>query len=745
MDNKATSPARCRALGILCLAAAFVLAFYGQLRTGATTSDDLYYEQNVITGHLGALSAELAVGAGRFHHYLHVGLTALPYHLDSEPVRKALSLTIFAAAMAGVTLVAGTIAGLPSVGLLALLFAVVFYQDNWHHNILSSYPLVFDSGLLCVAATAFCLWRHGRSGRRGLLVLANGLAFAAYCHFEAFLCYAPLFCAVIWLAGEKNTRPPGNRIQTMLLANIGLVAYLAITVAYRATHPTHYDGNALDLTRPLRIVRTILAYSQSALPLGAFSPNLDLINRFPVITRSLVLDFPGYLRQLAAGWPQFSPGWSGLALITGGLTFQFLTRDAGSSRPRLRPLAVLTVLYAAYCPNFLIALSPKYQEPAMLHGITWYVTSTFSAYAWAIALALACVWLTGRLGPGRRGRTILAGCLAGLAAATALVNASVNASVRESKIAAAARWRMAAVAVKSPVFDALPEGTVLVAPDLFTAVRVEITRPGYWEDWFAHRTGKRLRVLPALDPADPPVLPVYALRRLSAPTARETDVLLARVPRLGPPDPDPYAPCPDQPILLADTATVLSDATNAYPDILYEDAGTWRLTPAMAIGPRGLAQTVLTGQAIPVSSLVLVPGGRLSTASSTPSLLRLRFARGFTAPERSITGPIVWAGNDGELLLSNSDHVPVRARLDFSLVALAPVRLRATGPGVDREIVTTGLSTDIHLSCLLPPGASRLTLQALLPLSPAGKRFGLVGAALSPDTPGATSATPLVP
>ncbi|EFL51124.1 conserved hypothetical protein [Solidesulfovibrio fructosivorans JJ]] len=722
---KDTSPPA-RTLVLACLAAAFVLAFAGQLRTGATTSDDLFYEQHVISGDIGAFAAELAAGAGRFHHYLHVGLTALPYRLDSEPARKAISLTVFAAAMASCAFLAATVAGLPALGLLAMLLAVAFYQDNWHHNIVSSYPLVFDSGLLCISWAGYCLWRHGRTGRTRLVVLANILAFAAYCHFEAFLCYAPLLCAVVWLAGERYDRPKRERLRTMARANIGLAVYLVTYVAYRALHPSQYEGNALDLTSPLRILETVLAYSQSALPLGAFHLDVEYVNRFPVITNGLVLDFTGYLRQLTANWPRLSPAWLGLSVVTGGLAYHLLSR--GPDRVRARLLPACLVLYAAYCPNFLIGLSPKYQEPTS-HGITWYVTSTFSAYAWSVGLALAALWLCGRVsGRSRKG---LAAGLAVLAAAVALVNASVNASVLESKIAAASRWRMARLAVKSPDFDALPDGATLVAPDLFAPVNVEITHPGYWDAWFAHRTGKRLHVLERIDPVAPPGLPVYALRRLSGPTDAATSLLLARVTRLGPPRPDPYAPRPDQPALLADAASVISDATNRYPDILYEDAGVWRLISAMAMGRRKLSETTLTGRAIPVDSLAMVPSWRLAVGA--PSDLTLRFGEGCSPPEHSISGPIVWIGDSGVLRLTNSGGQPVAARLACNLVAMTPVRVLVTGPGFTKEIDARALSTPVTLPLRLPPGKSRLEMRVLPPSPGAAKRLGLVGAALLPD------------
>lgn len=725
--RRAASPQTTRFFTVLCLTAVAVLAFWGYLRTGPATSDDLYYEQNVLAGRLGALTTELATGSGRFHHYLHVGLTSLPYFLDSLPLRKALSLTVFLAAIVVYGRTAARIAGPPGLGSLAILLALAFYQDNWHHNILTAYPLVFDSGLLCISFAALCLWRQGRDGGRGFLVATNLLAFAACCHFEAFLAYAPLFWGIVWLSGRGGVT---RRLWRMAAASAGFVAFVLATLGYRALHPTQYAGNAVNLGEPLRIAKTVVAYSFSALPLGSFPFNCDTINRFPVATDHLVLTLGQYCGALARHWPRFSPAWIALGLVAGGLTYHLLTRPE-TPRTRLRALPLLLGFYAVICPNLLLALSPKYQKPAAA-GTAWYVTSSFSGYAIAVILAALGLWLCARLADRPRGRRVLAGGLAVLVAVVALVTASINASVRASKIAAAARWRAAALAVAAPDFAAVPDGALLVAPDLFTPVNEEKTRDGYWEAWFAHHAGKRLHVVPEAPATLPAGAAVLALRRLSGLTDPVTAVALARVARPGPPNADPYALRPDAPTLFAGTVLVISDAGNRYADVLFEDGGSWRLVPANTVGRRGLAETTLTAASpagIALGSLALVPAR--SFAAAAPSPVLLRFGPGFSPAERAITGDIVWAGDAGTLRLVNGTNAPAPARLTATLIALSPVRLRVDGPGPVREIATAGLSTPLALDLELPPGTTTVRLRALPPDTGATKRFGLLGARLT--------------
>ncbi len=711
----------------LCLAVAAVLVLWGYLEAGPATSDDLYYEQNVVAGRLGALTGELATGSGRFHHYLHVALTSLPYFLDSQAARHALSLPVFLAAMAGFCLFAGRVAGAPWLGALATLFALAFYQDNWHHNILTAYPLVFDSGLLCLTLAAWCLWRYGRGGAKGLLAAAVLLSFLACCHFEAFLAYAPLFCALLWLAARGT---PRARLGTMTLSCVGFAAFVAATLAYRALHPSQYAGNALAVSDPAVLVRTVWAYSRSALPLGAFPLSCDWINRFPTVTSALVLSLPQFLAQLATHAARLAPSWLALALVSGGLTYHLLARETDPAL-RLRLVPACLCAYAFVCPNLLIALSPKYQAPAA-GGLAWYVTSGFSGYAAAVGLAAAALWLCGRLDGRPAAKRLAAGALALAVAGATLATAAVNASVRESKVAAGARWRAATLAVISPAFAAVPDGALLVAPDLFVSINEEKPRQGYWEDWFAHRSGKRLRVVavaPATLPAD---APVFALRRLSGATDPVTAVLLAKVARLGPPNADPYAPHPDAPALFAGMATVMADAGNRSFDLLYQDDGRLRCIPANTVGRAGLAETLLDAPdgGIALDSVALVPAR--SFTPSAPSRALLRFGQGFSAPERAITGDIVWAGETGELLLRLEGDAPVRVRLACTLIALVPVRLAVAGPGISQEIASTGPATPMTLDLPLSPGETRFALRALPPGNASPKRFGLLGASLAP-------------
>jgi len=718
--NDAMQPAG-RFLAGLALCALAVLAFWDVPRSGPTASDDLTYEQAVLEGRIGAFSAELAAGSGRFHHYLHVGLTSLAYRMDSPALRRSVALTVFLGVIAALAALAARLSRRPELGVLVAALAMGLYQDNWHHNILTAYPFVFDSGMLCLLVAGYTLVRRAETGRTGWLIAANLALFLSFAHFEAFVAYVPVLVGLVWLTARGGAR---ERLRALVPAFAVLPAYAAVYLGYRLAHPSQYAGNALALSSPAAILKTAWAYSLPALPLGGFAFNLEYVNRFPQFSKAYILSFGQYLSELATNLSLLSPAWVALALLAGGLTAYCLNRAA---RARVPWLAWLLCAYAVVCPNALIALSPKYQEPAA-SGLAWYVTTTFSFYAVAVLLALAALALAGRLSDTpRRIVAALLGLAVGL---TALVNASVNASVRDSKIAAGARWRVASLACRSRLIAGLPEGARLVAPDLFTAVNTELVGPDYWPAYFRAHAGRGLTVASGLGEADPAKTPVYLLRRLSAPLDRDTALVLARVTGLGPAPADPYAAAPDAPTLLAGQAVVAMDGANRFYDLVFRDASGWRIAP-LTVGGGPFSRTDIKGDGLSPASMARIAARSLTTGEAAPQFLR--FGQGFSAPERSVTGDVAWAGDTAELALVNTTPAVVRVTLAATVAVPGPVTL-----AIDGALLPTGatfdcstLVTPLSLALTLPPGRHVLTLRALPPTG-VDKRLGLIDARLVP-------------
>jgi hypothetical protein len=276
----------------------------------------------------------------------------------------------------------------------------------------------------------------------------------------------------------------------------------------------------------------------------------------------------------------------------------------------------------------------------------------------------------------------------------------------------------------------LPEGARLIALDLFAAVNTELAGPEYWQTYFRAHAGRGLTVAPELGEADPAKTPVYLLRRLSGPLDRDTALVLARVSALGPAPADPYAADPDAPALLAGQAVVAMDAANRFYDLVYRDASGWRLAP-LSVGGGRYSRTDIAGDGLMPASMARLPARSLTTGEAAPAVLR--FGPGFSAPERSVTGDVVWAGDAAELVLVNSGPEVVRVTLAAEITAPAPLSLAIDGAPAPAGAVLdcSALVTPLSLPLALPPGRHALRLRALPPTG-AEKRFGCIHARLVP-------------
>ena len=107
-----------------------------------------------------------------------------------------------------------------------------------------------------------------------------------------------------------------------------------------------------------------------------------------------------------------------------------------------------------------------------------------------------------------------------------------------------------------------------------------------------------------------------------------------------------------------------------------------------------------------------------------------------SAPERSVTGDVVWAGDTAELALVNNTSEVARVTLTATAAAPAPVTVAIGGAPLPQgaTIDCSALVTPLSLPLTLPPGRHVLTLRALPPIS-AEKRFGLINARFAPQVP----------
>jgi hypothetical protein len=488
-----------------CLLAILLVEHTGRMeRLGFTTHDDLTCDLSAADARTHGFGAawnragEIARGQGRIGYYVSYFLAIAPYMVDGDAARALLITGVHFLSVAALCLFLGLYTG-PPVALLCLTLVYALLPHWWRYYPIGAYPVLFHVPMLLffVAAILQVLTlRWDLPGRTAWLLRAPsflllGLSLTAY---EAT---AVLFAAILALAlaREWHGASPARRrgVLTAAISTGGVfLAYTALYVGFRLLHPSTYEGNQFSAATVLNfraVATAIAAYAESGLPLAQFYLQPAFITLFSTDSLAELGLWTFWFRSLTV---------LGIAkailLVAAIICFLRDTRLTDGLRRRALLAGAAACALALIVPGPL-AITVRYQQDPLSKAP--HVAGYFSYLC--LMAALACAFaVAARLLPrlGRMGRaaalvTVGAGFFLG-ASATQVANDAIVRS-QESHYAT---WRLAKLFARSEAFAALPENAAIVAPTLWDEISAEWPYyEGYWQNYFAAHTGRRVRVV----------------------------------------------------------------------------------------------------------------------------------------------------------------------------------------------------------------------------------------------------------
>lgn len=408
----------------------------------------------------------------------------------------SLGLTIIAFGFA-VSAYAGAQSGL----LCALLYSATVALV-WEHTSLTASPVWYFSlwGFACLSLIALKLWNT--QGKPAWLYTSLIFLFASYWSQEF---YCPMFTAA-WLVAYTSFKPENVGTITWLRHRPALMGfslflfYVLIYMIVRFTNPSEYDGNQLAGEQ----------FSWN----GFWS---CLVN-FSVFTSVIPFWWAGYSFNIYDGisgqvhnlivWP-IQGGWPTLFetkhILVGVLTATafWLILAWRIQRPPTSLKTIKTLLLVGllltFSPNFLVSLTPKYQQWAGSLAAKSYAYSSFSHFG----IVLISVALLNYLNilASQRFRVILIGSLSLIvflvATATDYHNATVGTAMRKNYD----RWQSVDVAIKNDYFSQ-GENHVVLAPRLWTQASNTGTGDGFWSRWAQLKYDTNVNFIKELTPSN---------------------------------------------------------------------------------------------------------------------------------------------------------------------------------------------------------------------------------------------------
>jgi len=393
------------------------------------------------------------------------------------------------------------------LGCLGVLLFLVFIQNSWDHNLLTSYmPHLYVFSLLLSSLILFLRYLETQTAK--YLLWSASLYFFSLA-YETNVVYLPVFFFFAFASARLTENNPLRALRRA------------------AFYCRYLLGSALLYL----FVYFVLRYCGAVLPLTGSSENVvsgySITAGFENIRRMLdvivchgLSSFPtfvyGYYRTFVNEGARYSHGqslspllwlnevkvaWVAKSVIAAFLT-QYLLRSL--TRKDLQQIALFPALmvgcYLTFAPGIPVSLVQKYQDWVQL-GVLGYINTYFSLYG-AVFLALvfliySMVSLTAMM-PGGRLRLLRAAAIlaisCGIAAISLVVDYSNN-SFTMRQLQSGHKWKSVDLFLQSKDFKEIPASSVIYAPGLFCAIGPMTVFPPYWTDYFAYKTGGTYNIL----------------------------------------------------------------------------------------------------------------------------------------------------------------------------------------------------------------------------------------------------------
>ena len=465
-----------------------VLTVFPLLSTGFTTNDDMQGALYV-TGWL-----DLAVVQGRVGFILGYLIGQLPMLVDNPVYFTLIKFGMPLVLLGVLFVVVGRASRTFACSVLLATFFLAFYQNNWDHNAMTSYPVVFSfialAFVLSLASYARYLKTGGAYGALAALLYFVSMSWEVFVPFFAVFVGAAVLHEVE-LGGLRPFRAKALSIAKHLWPIAATLAlYLSLYAIWGLAHPSGYQGVIASNGGPIATARTIGTLSISAIPGFEFAYH----HFFPQAPSLIVSHgLPSY--SLGTLFAEMRVEWLVKAVLAAWLVWLALRDRTIALVPsaRLR-FGLLIAFVCMFLPNVALGFTEKYRQ-WVAAGTTSYVYTYYSFIAVVLFAALLTAWMVKRSAAMPRLRVALIAGVVVLTGALSIATDFHNYSVTTDQQLSQVKWGVVDRFTTTREFKSIPQDSVIYAPSLFSIRGIAWIFDPYWTDYLRQKTGKRVTVV----------------------------------------------------------------------------------------------------------------------------------------------------------------------------------------------------------------------------------------------------------
>ena len=472
------------------------MVFVPLLFSGYTVTDDIYFAMGFNEGWRSPWIFD-ARRSGRLHHVVSGQMMPLAYGWGYYWLGKAVALSAVVANVVALFYMVRAIAADTRIAIVAVVFFFAFIQNTWDHNLLTAYPFIIHTGLTLFFMSVLWWWRAlttDEPARRRRLTLLSAAAFAAGLFvYESLMPYVAVYPVLTFAAARGGW---GVRLrQAVRTPQVAvLVGFVALVVLFRIFLYTD-EGRAFNAAQqyelnlePVRVLKVLERYGASAMPMHYFRAYRDLVNDF-------YLGYGSPRSRLIDVFAVFDIAWMVKAAIVAFLVGWLLgVRTRVQQRGALLVIASILLIGT----NLPLAVTAKYQSWVIENFSHGYLTAYLVFFGVVILLAVLMDSIVGFLMARSRvaGRVATA-CFVVTAFVVSYGTDFLNAHVARTQHRMYDRWASVDAWIRSPAFQALPDGSIVLATSLWDKPYEGQTTlyDGYWGRYVEHHGRKPVLII----------------------------------------------------------------------------------------------------------------------------------------------------------------------------------------------------------------------------------------------------------
>jgi hypothetical protein len=469
-----------------------ILTLFPLLQTGFTTHDDSrtaldagnpanYFTQ----------AFERAKYRGAFAVPISAFFGLVPYFVDSAAYYQAIKLGSILANFILFFVLVRFLFNSSAFAFFTTILAWCLIQNNWQHNLLTSYPFGFHFALSCLFFALFSFAKNSGAHESQWGLLSGLLFFLSMLIYEAFLAYVFIFIGLAIYIQFENGRSKKNCLaginQLLLPISISSGIYLLLYCTFRWFYPSLYDGVILAPFSIIRIIRVLLQYS-----IGTFPTLFYLFDSVRINTT-----FDGFVPHrigIISLFQQLRVEWLVKAIIASSSCWILLRSKQFIFSRASFLISIVFGFGFVVLPLIPIALTLKYQDWAINHSTVAYVPSYFSFFGTVFIISSIIFFLNQHMINRQVTATLYIIIVSIFVSLSSIMTDYYNFYVTLDQQLSHLKWVSFNLFLDTPEFKAVPDGSVLYAPTLGRPRGIvdHSHDPTYWSTYVRQKTGKLL-------------------------------------------------------------------------------------------------------------------------------------------------------------------------------------------------------------------------------------------------------------